>query len=76
MGDKIPKIMIFSLLFVAGLVVYMWFLGIFLMENFWWILPFFVCAMLLIGYDHQLKKEELEKMLRLKDRREIRIDFY
>ena len=76
MGGKIFRNILFLLLFVMGLNVYLWFWGIFLMKNFWWILPFFVCAMLLIGYDYQLKKKELEERLRLKDIKEIRIDFW
>ena len=70
------KNIIFYAIFFVLLVIIFYFFIIFLGQNYWWIIPAFFYLMFFIFREYDLKKKDLVERLRLKDRREGRIDFW
>jgi len=74
--DLIDADIIFFGLFFAIFVFYLSFLGDFLEGNSWWISLTILYILVFVIRDNDLKKKEYEDNVRIRDRRDIRIDFW
>jgi Ca2+/Na+ antiporter len=77
MAISISEKNIFSFaIFFSLLVVIFYFFVIFLKQNYWWITLTFFYLIFFVYREINLKRKEFNERLRLKDRREIRINFW
>ncbi len=67
---------LFSALFFIGFAIYLYLLEDFLKTNLWWIFLTCICMAFFIAKDISLKNENFRNTLKIKPRRQIRINFW
>jgi len=69
------RVVVYLFVFL-GIFAYFYFLDGFLEENFVWVLAVFFYVIGFAIYNQSLKRKDFEKQLKIKNRDEIRINFW
>jgi hypothetical protein len=75
-NESNTKQITFFIFFLVFIFVWSWAFSIFIEQHYWWILSSFVFFLFFVAREKRLTIKENKERLRIKDRRERRIDFW
>ncbi|MBR9702227.1 hypothetical protein GOV13_04890 [Candidatus Pacearchaeota archaeon] len=75
-GETSGKNILFLLVSIVLFIMFLFLFVIFLGYNYWWILPAFFYLGYFVYRDYSISRKEFLESLRVKDCKEIRIDFW
>jgi len=75
-GETSGKNIIFYMISMVSFIFMISIFVIFLENNYWWVFPSFFYLVYFVFRDSYLYREDFLNRLKVKDRREIRIDFW